>query len=241
MYPSVEANTANELVETYAPLVKRIAYHLVARLPASVSVDDLIQAGMLGLLDASRQYDPSQGAKFETYARIRVRGAMLDELRRNDWAPKSVHRRMRDVEAAISQIEARSGRDARDGEVAELMGIELDEYYRILHDARSCSVLNFDDAGLEENLHRDDPGEGLRAPLEGLLTEQFRQDLADAITGLPERERMVVSFYYDNELNLREIGQLLGVSESRISQLLSQAHLRLRARLRDPDGQGLTG
>lgn len=233
MYPSIEANSATELVETYAPLVKRVAYHLVARLPASVSVDDLIQAGMLGLLDASRQYDASQGAKFETYARIRVRGAMLDELRRNDWAPKSVHRRMRDVEEAIKRIEAQTGRDARDSEVAELMGIDLDEYYRILQDANSCSVLNLEDAGLDENLNRDDPGEGLRGPLEGMLRDQFRQDLSDAIASLPERERMVVSFYYDNELNLREIGQLLGVSESRISQLLSQAHLRLRSRLRD--------
>lgn len=232
MYPSIEANTASELVETYAPLVKRIAYHLIARLPPSVSADDLIQAGMLGLLDACRQYDPSQGAKFETYARIRVRGAMLDELRRNDWAPKSVHRRMRDVEVAIKVIEARYGRDARDGEVAECMGIELDEYYHILQDARSCTVLTLDDAGLEDNLSRNDPGEGLRSPLDSLLTEQFHQELANAISSLPERERMVVSFYYDNELNLREIGQLLGVSESRISQLLSQAHLRLRSRLR---------
>jgi len=233
MYSSIEADTPDQLVERYAPLVKRIAYHLIARLPASVAVDDLIQSGMLGLLDAARQYDPSQGAQFETYARIRVRGAMLDELRRNDWAPKSVHRRARDLEAAIRRIEGATGRDARDSEVALEMGISLEEYFQILQDANACAVLNFDDLGMDQDAIGEDGriGGSGGGVLDGLLNEQFQSRLAEAIAGLPERERMIVSFYYDNEFNLREIGNLLGVSESRISQLLSQAHLRLRSRL----------
>lgn len=236
MYATTQTGSADELVTAYAPLVKRIAYHLIARLPSSVAVDDLIQAGMLGLLDASRQYDPSQGARFETYARIRIRGAMLDELRRNDWAPKSVHRKARELETAMARIENATGRDARDAEVAQEMGISLDDYYQILQDANSCAVLNFDDIGLDENSIGDGQNEYRGEPLSGMLQEQFNKRLADAIASLPERERMVISFYYDNELNLREIGDVLGVSESRISQLMSQAHMRLRARMQELTG-----
>ncbi|MGH8511958.1 MAG: sigma-70 family RNA polymerase sigma factor, partial [Gammaproteobacteria bacterium] len=119
----------------YGPLVKRIAHHLISRLPPSVQIDDLIQAGMIGLLEASRNYDPSQGASFETYAGIRIRGSMLDEIRKGDWAPRSLHRKARQVAKAVQEIEAEQGRDARDSEVAERLGITLDEYYQILHDA----------------------------------------------------------------------------------------------------------
>ena len=221
------------LVETHAPLVKRIAYHLSARLPPSVMVDDLIQAGMLGLLDAARQYDPSQGASFETYATIRVRGAMLDELRRNDWAPKSVHRKARELADAIHRIEARTGRDARDQEVADELGISLEEYHQILHDAATCRIFNFEEIGLNDDALGDLLRDRSAGPVENLQWEQLRRHLAEAVASLPERERLIVSLYYDGDFNLREVGAMLGVSESRISQLLSQAHLRLRARLQD--------
>lgn len=231
MYPNSSADDAERLVTEHAPLVKRLAYHLVGRLPSSVMVDDLIQAGMIGLLDAARQYDPTQGASFETYATIRVRGSMIDELRRNDWAPKSVHKKQRDVAAAIKIVESRTGCDAKDTEVAEEMGMELDDYFKILQDTNSSRLFSLDvvDANEESfiNTISDDKG----SPLDGLTDDRFKDSLGEAITKLPERERMVLSMYYDNELNLREIGEVLEVSESRISQILSQAHGRLRSRL----------
>ncbi len=234
MYSASGEISREELVERYAPLVKRIAYHLVARLPASVQVDDLIQAGMLGLLDAAGQYDPSQGASFETYAGIRIRGSMIDELRRNDWAPKSVHRKARDLDQAIAAVEARTGRDAEDAEVARELGVELDEYFQMLQETSSSRMLSLDDMSTEDG----ENGEARFAssdapPQEAVLDEEFREHLIAAIDKLPEREQMIMSLYYEQEVNLREIGEVLGVSESRVSQLLSQAHGRLRARLQE--------
>ena len=233
MYTAQGIRSNDELVTRHAPLVKRIAYHLIGRLPASVMVDDLIQAGMIGLLDAARHYDERQGASFETYASIRVRGAMLDELRRNDWTPKSVHRKARDVAEAVRRVEAETGRDASDQAVAGEMGISLDEYHQILLDASTSKIINFEDLGIDDGAMGDIPGGGSSAPLQAVQDERFAFSLASAIDMLPERERLVVSLYYDKELNLKEIGAVLKVSESRISQLLSQAHLRLRARLGD--------
>jgi len=213
--------------------VKRIAYHLLARLPASVQVEDLMQAGMIGLLEASRKYDSGKGASFETYAGIRIRGAMLDEVRKGDWAPRSVHRNTRMVTDAIRAVEARTGRDAKDSEVAAELKLSLDEYYGILGDTMGSRLFSFDDLmeggehGLEESgSHELEPGRGLE-------DERFRKALADAIANLPERERLVLSLYYDEELNLKEIGEVLGVSESRVCQLHSQCAARLRARLAD--------
>lgn len=231
MYTAQGTASREELAIRYAPLVKRIAYHLMARLPDSVMVEDMIQAGMIGLLDALGQYDQSQGASFETYASIRIRGAMLDELRRVDWAPKSVHRKARDLSGAISRVEARTGRDARDSEVAEEMGVSLEEYHRALQDSASCRMASFDEITSAEDGGYDRFSNDSPTPLEALEEEEFRTRLAEAIATLPEREQLIMSLYYDEELNLKEIGAVLGVSESRISQLLSQSHARLRARL----------
>lgn len=228
MYPIAEPSKAEQLIEQYSNLVHRIAYHLTARLPASVVVDDLIQVGMIGLLDASQHYDPSQGAAFETYATIRIRGAMLDELRRNDWAPKSIHRKARDMLECIKRIEGRTGREARPNEIAREMDISLDEYYRLSQETNSCRIMNFIDIGADDDSFRDSLAVDMNSPLEGIQKEEFRDLLIDAINDLPEREKMIISMYYDDELNLREIGEVLGVSESRISQLMSQAHLRIR-------------
>jgi len=223
----------DELVNRHAPLVKRIAYHLMNRLPPNVQADDLIQAGMIGLLEAGRNYDPSQGASFETYAGIRIRGAMLDEIRRSDWTPRSVHRKARVVADAMREIENEQGRDARDVEVAEALGISLKEYHAILQDASGCRIFSLDELNSVGDVTRGEVGGVHAGPFEGLQKDAFKGALADAIAGLPERERLVMVLYYDEELNLREIGQILGVSESRVCQIHSQAALRLRSRLEE--------
>ena len=232
MYAETFSNQQDDLITNHAPLVKRIAYHMIARLPASVLVDDLIQAGMIGLLDAARQYDATQGASFETYATIRIRGSMIDELRRNDWAPKSVHKKARDLAEAIKIIEDRTGRDAQDKEVAEQMGISLDEYYAILKDTSTSKLFSVEELGLDNDSYSG-MAHGNDNPLEEVEDSHFNEHLAAAIETLPERERQVLAMYYDEEFNLREIGEVFGVSESRISQILSQTHARLRARMSD--------
>ncbi len=231
MYTRIHTDDRDDTVAQYAPLVKRIAYHLMSRLPPSVQADDLIQAGMIGLLEASRNYDATQGASFETYAGIRIRGAMLDEIRKNDWAPRSVHRKARKVAEAVRTIENIKGRDARDSEVAEILEISLDEYHQMLQDASGYLVMSFEDMGVDDEavaLQFADRNPGI---LEGLQRDDFKKSLSEAVAGLPERERLVMALYYDEELNLREIGAVLGVSESRVSQIHSQALIRLQARL----------
>ncbi|WP_082087201.1 RNA polymerase sigma factor FliA [Teredinibacter purpureus] len=222
-------------VEDYLNLVHRIAHHIMARMPSSVQIDDLMQAGMVGLLEASQKYDATKGASFETYAGIRIRGAIVDEMRRGDWAPRSVHRNARRVAEAIKVLEAQLGRDAKDSEIAAQLDMSLDEYHDILRDSTSARLFS-----LEETFDEDEPrtaqpalGSPFVGPAEGAQKEALRRSLAEAIRGLPEREQLVLSLYYEQELNLKEIGQVLSVSESRVSQIHSQAALRLRARLTD--------
>ena len=225
MYNELEFKSGQELIREYTPLVKRIAHHLLARLPSSVVLDDLLQAGMIGLLEASRRYDASKGASFETFAGIRIRGA---------GTPRSVHRNARRVSDASHAIEHRTGRDATDAEVAAELGVTLSDYHGLLQDSLDSRLFSYDqlteadDDSPVGQFEADDPGPGMQHESQG-----FRQALADAIGRLPERERLVLSLYYDEELNLKEIGQVLGVSESRVSQIHSQAALRLRGRLKD--------
>ena len=220
-----------ELVEKHASLVKRIAHHLMARLPASVIVDDLIQAGMIGLLEAARNFDGSKGASFETFAGIRIRGAMLDEIRKGDWTPRSVHKNSRAITDAIAEVERETGRDARDAEIAEKLNITLNEYHLMLNDINVGKVIGIEDLGVSEDVISTDAEKGSDAPLEDLMQGAFQKELAHAITTLPEREAIVLSLYYDEELNLREIGEVLEVSESRVSQIHSQAMLKLKAKM----------
>jgi len=222
-------------VEDYLYLVNRIAHHIMARMPSSVQVEDLLQAGMVGLLEASLKYDADKGASFETYAGIRIRGAIVDEMRRGDWAPRSVHRNTRKMAEAIKTLEATLGRDARDSEIAAALDIPLDEYHTMLRDSSSTRLFSLeesfeDDEGRQNRYEIESKTSG---PAEGVQRQAMRKALASEIRDLPEREQLVLSLYYEQELNLKEIGQVLGVSESRVSQIHSQAAMRLRARLSD--------
>ena len=219
------------LVRHHASLVKRIAYHLMSRLPPNVQLDDLVQAGMIGLLEAARNYDASQGASFETYAGIRIRGAMLDEIRKGDWTPRSLHRKVREMAKAVHEIEAQKGRDARDAEVAERLGVSLDEYYQILQNANEHRIFSLEEVTANLEVVTEGLTDRIPNPFEEMENHAFKQALARAIGSLPERERLVLALYYDEEMNLREIGEVLGVSESRVCQISSQALIRLRSRM----------
>lgn len=238
MYDKTQQLANQICVEDYAPLVKRIAYHMMVRMPACVQVDDLIQAGMIGLLEAVQKYDASRGASFETYAGIRIRGAIVDEMRRGDWAPRSVHRNARAISRAIHAVEARVGRDAQDSEIAEELDVSLTDYHAMLQDANSSRLFSYEETFGEEdsNIDASESSSAFASPLEGLQRDALKKSLAQAIMQLPERERLVLALYYDEELNLKEIGQVLGVSESRVSQIHSQAAMRLRTRLAEWTG-----
>jgi RNA polymerase sigma factor for flagellar operon FliA len=230
-----DADTASpdELIAEHADLVRRIAHHLMARLPPSVQVDDLIQSGMIGLIEAARQFQSGQGATFATYAGIRIRGAMIDELRRADWAPRSVHRNSRRIASAIQNVEAREGRAARDREIAAELEVGLDEFHAMLQDNAGVHLLGFDDLfGPDRDPDRVLPADDA-TPVEAFERDAFRDALAEALAALPEKERLVLALYYNEELNLREIGAVMGITESRVCQIRSQSVHRLRARLKE--------
>lgn len=231
MYSETDPKSSQALVQQYAGLVKKIATHLMGRLPPCVQLDDLIQSGMIGLLEAAKKYDASKGASFETYAGIRIRGSMLDEIRRGDWAPRSVHRNSRRVLDAIKQVEGQTGRDAQDHEVAKELGISVDEYHSYLQDSVGSKLFSFEELIAEGDYQQDDIHGTTPGPFDDVAKQRFRRKLTDAITRLPERERLTLALYYNEELNLKEIGEILGVSESRVSQIHSQAAHRLKSRL----------
>lgn len=223
----------NSLWQRYVPLVRHEALRLQVRLPASVELDDLLQAGGIGLLSAVERYDALQGTAFTTYAVQRIRGAMLDELRSRDWAPRSVRRNAREVAQAMRQAEQRLGRPAGDVEIAQQLDISLEEYRKILLDTNGSQIFSYDEWQEE---HGDRAEAVLDAhhqenPLFHLMEGDLRQRVMMAIEALPEREKMVLTLYYQEELNLKEIGAVLEVGESRVSQLHSQAIKRLRLRL----------
>ncbi|MBB1268065.1 RNA polymerase sigma factor FliA [Shewanella sp. SR44-3] len=221
----------SSVIEQYAPLVKKIAHHMLARLPASVQLDDLLQAGMMGLLEAASKFDGTKGAKFETFAGIRIRGAMIDEIRRGDWVPRSVHRNQRRVAQVIDELEQHFGRDARDTEIAEKLDMSLDEYHHILNDVSVGKIIGIEDLGVSQDVIVTEET-SMDKSFDELVETQFQSALVEAIKTLPERDALVLSLYYDEALNLKEIGAILEVSESRVSQILSQAMLRLKAKLK---------
>tara|TARA_R110002111_G_scaffold193282_1_gene259398 strand:- start:43 stop:765 length:723 start_codon:yes stop_codon:yes gene_type:complete len=232
-YSSNQYVSQDELVTSHVDLVKRIAHHLIARLPSGVEIDDLLQAGMIGLLEASRNFDASKGASFDTYAGIRIRGSMLDEVRRLDWTPRSVHQKHRQVSEAIREIQAETGRPAESQEIATRLGITIDDYHDILADTAGSRLFSFEEANEDWQNGHELPPSDTATPDQALGDDQFREYLAEAIDELPERERLVLSLYYERELNLKEIGAVLGVSESRVCQIHGQALVRLRAMTRN--------
>ncbi len=225
----------NQLLTDHMPLVKRLAHHMKAKLPPSVEVDDLIQAGMIGLLDAISRYEETHGAQFETYAVLRIRGAMLDELRNSDWLPRSMRQNMRKIEAAMSTLQQKLGHPPTESEVAKSLKMSLADYQDMLGDGGGHQLVYYEDfhgdEGSDNFLDRyavDDDD-----PLRGLMDTGFRQAVIDAIDALPPREKILMGLYYEEEMNLKEIGAVMGVSESRVSQLHTQAVARLRATLRE--------
>jgi len=235
MYTATGAQSRQDWVEQYAPLVKRIAHHIMAKLPASVEVDDIIQAGMMGLMDAISRYEETQGAQFETYAAQRIRGAMLDELRSCDWLPRGIRKNMRTIEKAMHALEQTLGRQPSEQEIAQRLDMPLAGYQQMLQEARGHQLVYYEDYsdGDDEHFLDRHAGHSHPSPLENLVEEDMRERLIAAIEDLPEREKLMMGLYYEQDLNLREIGEVLGVSESRVCQLHTQAIARLRAMLRE--------
>jgi RNA polymerase sigma factor for flagellar operon FliA len=231
----------SHLLKQHQPMVRRMALQMLAKLPASVELDDLIQAGMIGLLDASTRYQDNRGAQFETFASQRIRGAMLDELRASDWGSRNLRQQARKVEQAIQSLEHRLGRPATEGEIAKELKMDLDDYQSLLQEIQGCQLLYVEDfaqEGESDSPWLDRQARGGRPgadddPLAQLLEAGFRHELVDAISALPERDQLLLNLYYEEELNLREIGAILEVTQSSVCQLHAQAISRLRAHLKD--------
>lgn len=240
MYTENGTLDRNQCIEKFAPMVKRIAHHLMARLPASVQLSDMVQAGLIGLVDAAGRYENSQGVQFETYAAQRIRGAMLDELRAHDWVPRGVRKAQRKIDDAQAKLEQKLGRPPLESEIAQYLKVSVDEYRDMLSDSYAFQLVHVDE--FEQNgddaefLDRNSPADR-EDPYAKLSDAQFRAALVSAIELLPEREKLLMGLYYEKELNFREIAEVLGVTESRVCQLHSQAVTRLRGKLKDWKGQ----
>ena len=235
MYTAKGQLDINSMLKQYSPLVRRLAHQMIAKLPANVEIDDLIQVGMIGLTDALSRFDAEQGVQFETFATQRIRGAMLDELRGTDWMSRGNRKSQRDIEVAVRRLEHKLGRAPQEGEIAKEMGISLTEYQDLLHKVRGTQLVYLEDMGGDEGdndyLDRHVSEEGAD-PLSQLSDRRMREALIEAIKTLPEREQYVMSMYYEQDMNLKEIAAVLGVTESRVCQLHSQSIARLRAKMR---------
>jgi len=238
MYTAKGTLDRDAQLRQYSPLVHRLAHHMIAKLPASVEVDDLIQVGMIGLTEALARYEPSQGVQFETFASQRIRGAMLDELREGDWLSRGSRKMQKDIEHAVQKLEQRLQRAPKESEIASELGVPLAEYQQMLSRVRGAQLVYLEDMsgkGDDEDhfLDRYLPADAQSDPQSLLGDQRMRSALIDAINKLPEREQYVMSMYYEHDMNLKEIAAVLGVTESRICQLHSQSIARLRARLRE--------
>ena len=226
----------NAMLRQYSPLVRRLAHQMMAKLPANVEVDDLIQVGMIGLADALSRFDPAQGVQIETFAAQRTRGAMLDALRGADWLSRGTRKQQRDIEKAVHRLEQRLGRAPHESEIAVEMGLSLDDYQEMLGKVRGTQLIYLEDMSGDEgdqdflDRHVADRGSD---PQHLLQDDRMRHALVEAIKKLPEREQLVMSLYYEEDMNLKEIAAVLGVTESRVCQLHSQSIARLRVKLRE--------
>ena len=236
MYTAKGQLDRNALIKQYQPLVRKLAHHMMAKLPPSVEVDDLIQVGLIGLSEALTRFEASQGVQFETFATQRIRGAMLDELRGTDWMSRSSRKSQKDIEVAMRRLEHRLGRTPMESEIAAEMGLPLDEYQSLLGKVRGTQLVYLED--MSRNGEDDDSyldrhvADNEADPLNMLRDQRLRESLVAAIKALPEREQYIMSMYYEQDMNLKEIAAVLDVTESRICQLHSQSIARLRAKMR---------
>jgi len=235
MYTAKGQLDREHMIRQYVPLVRRLAHHMIAKLPANVELDDLIQVGMIGLSEALTRYEVAQGVQFETFATQRIRGAMIDELREGDWMSRGSRKSQKDIERAVQRAEQKLGRVAKESEIAEELGMSLTDYQDLLGKVRGTQLVYLEDmsGGDEDESFLDRHTADVEAdPLSQLRDARLRKALVAAIEALPEREQYIMSMYYEKDLNLKEIAAVLGVTESRVCQLHSQAVARLRAKMR---------
>ena len=239
MYTAKGQLDRDAMIRQHVPLVRRIAHHMIAKLPPNVELDDLIQVGMMGLAEALSRYEVAQGVQFETFATQRIRGAMLDELRETDWMSRSSRKSQKDIEKAVTRLEQKLGRSALESEIASELGMSLADYQSLLGKVRGTQLVYLEDMTRgdgedgESFLERHETADPQADPMAMLRDQRLRSSLVVAIESLPEREQFIIGMYYEQDMNLKEIAAVLGVTESRVCQLHSQAISRLRARLKD--------
>jgi len=236
----IEITTENreEVIKRYSPMIKYVANRIAMRLPPHIEVDDLISVGVLGLMDAISKYDSSRGAKFKTYAEFRVRGAILDELRAMDWVPRSIRQKASNVDKVVQALQAKLSRSPEDEEVAKEMGLSLDQFHDTLNETKSIPIFSLEDLGIakesgeQQSLLDCLAGKADADPQTQIRLIELKEIIAKAIDALPEKERLMVSLYYYEELTMKEIGAVLEITESRVSQIHSKAVYRLRTKLK---------
>jgi RNA polymerase sigma factor for flagellar operon FliA len=238
MYTAKGQLERDAALRQYVPLVRRLAHHMIAKLPPSVEVDDLIQVGMIGLAEALSRYEASQGVQFETFATQRIRGAMIDELREGDWMSRGGRKSQKDIEEAVRRLEHQLGRQPLESEIAAQLAMPLSEYQNLLGKVRGTQLVYLEDMGRgtdgeEEGFLDRYVAQADADPMNSLRDQRMRQSLVKAIEGLPEREQYIMSMYYEHDMNLKEIAAVLDITESRVCQLHSQSVARLRAKMRD--------
>jgi RNA polymerase sigma factor FliA len=236
MYTAKGQLDRNALIRQYQPLVRKLAHHMMAKLPANVQVDDLIQVGLMGLSEALTRFEATQGVQFETFATQRIRGAMLDELRENDWASRGTRKSQKEIEESMRRLEHRLGRSPLESEIAADLGMSLSDYQSLLGKVRGTQLVYLEDMARnsddEDSFLDRHMGDDEADPLNMLRNQRLREALVAAIKNLPEREQYIMSMYYEQDMNLKEIAAVLDVTESRICQLHSQSIARLRAKMR---------
>jgi len=236
MYTAKGQLDRDALIRQYSPLVRRLAHHMMAKLPPSVQVDDLIQVGLIGLSEALTRYEAAQGVQFETFATQRIRGAMIDELRENDWMSRGSRKSQKEIEVALTRLEHKLGRTPSESEIASELGMSLADYQTLLNKVKGTQLVYLEDMtggseGEDGFLDRhmvDNEAD----PMQLLRNQRLRSALVGAIKTLPEREQYIMSMYYEQDMNLKEIAAVLGITESRVCQLHSQSIARLRAKMR---------
>ena len=234
----VDGKLRDQLIMDYAPLIRFVAQRIASRLPSNIDIDDLISAGVIGLMDAIEKYDPSRDNKFKTYAEFRIRGAILDELRSQDWVPRSVRDKAKRIERAYAELEQRYGRAVTDTEISDALGMELDDYHEMVAKVKAVTLLSVDDLSVPYQNERKSlldliESSNSRNPFAQLKSKSVRNLLMANIEELPEKQKLVLSLYYYEDLNLKEIGRILEVTESRVSQLHTQAVEKLRSKLKN--------